>query len=381
MYKWTKREINLLRKHYPITLVRNLVSLFPKRNKATIVAKARSLGLPSAKLWQPEENAILRKYFPKLPMKKMALLLPQRSKTAIWAQGERLGLKQNRNYPRLAINEHYFKTWSPEMAYILGYVLADGCIIEGTYKGYSGSLKLGVQTRDIDILEKIKKQLKSEHKISIVKGAAHLGIASQTIVNDLKSLGIIYRKSLRENVPTVPHKYKKDFIRGVIDGDGSIHFDKRNYPTISVFCGKNTITFIQNHFLNTFNLYSKISSVKKDKHSQFLFYIAYRSNSAKTLIAYLYKDASLYLERKFKLAQRAMMAEIRYRKGYTKEEEEIIRKFYRTYPKKELLSLFPSRKWNEIQSKASAIGIHKYNIKKFKNDFTCSGKSNQGAHN
>ena len=90
----------------------------------------------------------------------LLFLLPKRSKTAIWAQGERLGLKQNRNYPRLAVNEDYFKKWSSEMAYILGFILADGCIIEGTHKGYSGALKFGVHPKDIDILEKIKKQLR-----------------------------------------------------------------------------------------------------------------------------------------------------------------------------------------------------------------------------
>ena len=359
---WSQKEIALLKEYYPVKRVSDLITMFPDRTKPTIVAKALSLRLPSAKLWQLKDNKILHKYFPTHNIQELLKFLPRRSKTAIWAQGERLGLKQNRNHPRLAVNENYFKTWSPEMAYILGFILADGCIVKGIYKGYSDALKFGVQKRDIDILEKIKKELSSNHKISPSLNAFHLGITSQIIVDDLKKLGIIYRKSLRENVPIVPREYIKDFIRGVIDGDGSIHFDKRNHPTISVCGGKNTITFIQNHFLNTFNLYSKICSVKKDENSQFLFYIAYRSNSAKTLIDYLYTNSTLYIKRKFKLAQRASLVEIRYRKGYTKEEEEIIRKFYRTYPKSKLLSLFPGRKWQEIQHKASALGIHKYNI-------------------
>lgn len=361
---WSKKEIFLLEKYYPTIRVKDLVSIFPNRNKATITAKARSLKLHSAKLWQPEENKILHRYFSTRTIQELLRLLPRRSKTAIWAQGERLGLKQNRNHPRLAVNENYFKKWSQEMAYILGFILADGCIIKGTYKGYSGALKFGVHPKDIDILEKIKQKLVSEHKISLVKDAAHLTITSQIIVDDLKNLGIIYRKSLRENVSKVPEKYIKDFIRGIVDGDGSIHFDKRNHPTISVCGGKNTITFIQNYFLNIFKLYSKISSVKKNEHSQFLFYIAYRSNSAKTLIKYLYEDATLYLERKFRLAIRASGVAIKQRKHYTEKEEEIIQKFYKIFPKNKLLSLFPGRKWQEIQHKASALGIHKYNINK-----------------
>ena len=45
--------------------VRNLARYFPWRNKATIVAKAKSLNLPSAKLWQPEEDEILKLCFEK----------------------------------------------------------------------------------------------------------------------------------------------------------------------------------------------------------------------------------------------------------------------------------------------------------------------------
>lgn len=363
MYKWTKREIDLLRKHYPTTLVRNLVSLLPKRNKATIVAKAMSLGLPSAKLWQPEENEILRKYFSVYPVQELLKLLPRRSKTAIWAQGERLGLKQNRKRPKLAVNEYYFKKWSPEMAYILGYILADGCIIEGTYEGYSGALKFGVQKRDVDILEKIKKELSSGHKISPSRNAFHFCITSQIIVDDLKKLGIIYRKSLRENVPSVPSEYKRDFIRGIIDGDGSIHFDKRNHPTISVCGGKNTITFIQNHFLSLFNLYSKIAWREKDENSQRLFYIAYRSNSAKTLVNYLYANSTLYLERKFRLAERSAKAKIKFHNRYTKQEKQTIQESYKALSKVEVLKLLPRRNWDSIQKKAWNLRIHKYNIK------------------
>ncbi|MDO8530425.1 MAG: hypothetical protein Q7S10_03425 [bacterium] len=312
---WSQQEIALLKENYPVKRVRDLAAMFPERTKATIAVKALSLGLPSAKLWQPEENKILREYFSKYPVQELLKLLPRRSKTAIWAQGERLGLKQNRNHPKLAVNEHYFKKWSPEMAYILGFILADGCIIEGTYKGYSEALKLGVNKKDIDILEKIKHQLSSAHKISLGKDAAHLGIVSQIIVNDLKKLRIGYRKSLKENIPSVPKKYVKDFIRGIVDGDGSIHFDKRNYPTLSICGGKNTITFLQSHFISEFNIYSKVGNVKKEG-GQLLFYITYRANSAKTLIGYLYNNATLYLERKFKLAEKSSLIKIKHRKNY-----------------------------------------------------------------
>ena len=318
MYKyWSKKEISLLKKYYPVVQIKNLAKMLPNRTKATIVAKALELKLPSAKIWQPEEKQILKKYFHTLPVNKLQTLLPRRSKTAIWAQGERLGLKQNRNYSRLDINGNYFKKWSQKMAYILGFILADGCIVKGTYKGYSDSLKFGVQKRDTDILEKIKKELKSNHKISLCKKANHFSITNQTLVNDLKKLGIIYRKSLKEKIPDIPAKYTRDFIRGVIDGDGSIHFDKiRNYPTLSVCGGKKTITFIQKHFLSKLNVYSKVGKVKKNLKCKFLFYITYRTNSAKKILKYLYSPAQLYLDRKFKLASKESKINIKFKKSH-----------------------------------------------------------------
>lgn len=303
MAHWSEQEVSLLKELYPKVRVKNLAQTFPARTKDTIVAKALSLNLPSAKLWQSHENQILRIYFPYAPMWQLRQLLSRRSWKAIIAQGERLGLKRGAARPRLLVNEEYFTAWSSNMAYVLGFTLSDGCIIEGTYKGYSDALKFGVQLQDIDIIEKIRHELQSEHKISITGGAAHFCITSRKIVESLKSLGISYRKSLREKVPNVPNTYIRDFIRGVIDGDGGVSIDARGYPVLRVCGGEHIITFIRNHFYTKFGTFSSIGKrpSQKDK-TLHLCSIAYRCNSAQTLIRYLYEHAELYLERKYQTA-------------------------------------------------------------------------------
>lgn len=309
---WTKKEVGLLNKLYPRLRVRDLAHRFPRRTKETIVAKALSLNLPSAKLWQPNENKIIKNCFYSVPRGDLAQMLPRRSWLAIMAQGERLGIKRKRDKPRLRVDENYFKKWSANMSYLLGFILADGCIIQGTYRGYSDSLKFGVQSRDKDILEKIKSELKAEHKLSPIKNAVHLCITSQEIVNDLKKIGIIYRKSLNEIIPKVPPKYTKDFIRGIVDGDGSLWIDNRNYPTLSVSGGENTLRFIRDHFFTKFKLYSKLSRrTYSEDVKKYLYQISYRSNSAKKLIEYLYADAELYLNRKYAIALRCLKAKIK----------------------------------------------------------------------
>ena len=317
--KWGYKEVERLKNLYPTVRVKDLLDKFPNRNADTIVAKALSLSLPSAKTWQLEEDKILKKYFAKATRDELSKLLPKRTWKAIMAQGERLGLRRKRDKPKLTVNENYFKKWSFNMAYILGFILADGCIIQGTYKGYSDSLKFGVQLSDIDILEKIKKELKSEHKLSIIKNAAHFCIASQTLVDDLKKLSISYRKSLNENLPVVPKKYIKDFIRGIVDGDGSIGIDKKGSPSIGVSGGKIVLTFIRDYFLKNMQLYSTVGKRSySEQQKNFLYDIRYKSNTALKIIAYLYNNACLYLDRKYTLARRCSELKIAERRNFHK---------------------------------------------------------------
>lgn len=74
------------------------------------------------------------------------------------AKGEKLKLFRNKSKPRLRVNENYFKKWSHRMAYILGFILADGCIVKPKRLGHGDVLKFGVHVKDIDILEKIKRE-------------------------------------------------------------------------------------------------------------------------------------------------------------------------------------------------------------------------------
>jgi len=351
---WSQKEISLLREFYPKTRVKYLSKIFPNRTKATIVVKALNLNLPSAKLWQAHENDILRKHFAKAPMEKLLGLLPKRSYLAILARGERLSLRRNIKGPKLKVNENYFKKWSSNMAYILGFISADGNIAKITHNGCSDRLSFGQNKKDIDILRKIKQELSAEQTLSIGKKYVHFSVYSQIIVDNLKELGVSYRKSFRKSpgkIPNIPQKYIRDFIRGIVDGDGSIHFDKRKYPTLSICGRKEVMTFIRNHFLSKFDIYSKVS---KSKEKNNLFYIAYKCNSAKTLINYLYKNANLYLERKFKLAKECSQIEMKYRKNYNEDEKNGHQETLSFITKKQNSATFASTKLARYSTKSTS---------------------------
>lgn len=134
---------------------------------------------------------------------------------------------------RKYINQDFFKTWSPNMAYVLGYVAADGCIHAS--KDRINSLIFNITSKDRSHLEKIKKVLESEYKISAkfngtkTGGVAyHIQVRNNTICNDLMNLGINQRKTHTIQPLPVPDEYFSDFIRGFFDGDGTVYLYKVN---------------------------------------------------------------------------------------------------------------------------------------------------------
>jgi hypothetical protein len=62
-------------------------------------------------------------------------------------------------------NTDFFKTWSTDMAYILGFMYADGNITETK----RGTHFVAIYTADRDILVLMKHCFQSEHKISEIK--------------------------------------------------------------------------------------------------------------------------------------------------------------------------------------------------------------------
>ena len=152
------------------------------------------------------------------------------------------------------INKDFFKTWSPDMAYVLGFFAADGYITFNQRKGQFWS----IQITDKELLEEIKKVLKSEHKIGVRVGkkpnkstAYRLQIGSVEMCEDLKKLGMTERKTKNLAIPCIPDKLLPDFIRGYFDGDGNVwigYLNKhRENPTLGL---QTAFTSSSNNFLN-----------------------------------------------------------------------------------------------------------------------------------
>ena len=139
---------------------------------------------------------------------------------------------QSKNARKYHINQDFFKTWSRDMAYILGYWWADGCI----YKGQM--FDITTHAKDKYILKRMAEKLQYEGPIQdyVNRQAYRINFSCVVIYRDIVALGGSERKSLTAVFPNVPKEFLPDFIRGYFDGDGSVWFVKGGPRINSEFC-------------------------------------------------------------------------------------------------------------------------------------------------
>ncbi|MEK7184657.1 MAG: hypothetical protein AAB683_00785 [Patescibacteria group bacterium] len=156
---------------------------------------------------------------------------------------------------RRKFNKEFFKKWSPEMSYILGFLFADGNIIKTKRNTHFTSL----YTADYDLLHAMRGFIGSNHKISERRsetGVVYVvQIGSKELFNDLILLGLTPNKARRMELPKIPKKYAKDFVRGYFDGDGNVWSGltnttrKRKTKTILVAFTSASVGFLHSLFL------------------------------------------------------------------------------------------------------------------------------------
>src|SRR5699024_9206540 len=124
-------------------------------------------------------------------------------------------ITEHRRTNGYSVNADFFSEWTNEMAYVLGFVLTDGCVSGNT---------LTISQKDPYILERIGDAMGSTYRITErANGKGRLftlAVHRKKIVEDLRNLGIVEKKSRVVEFPEVPAEHLPHFIRGVIDGDG-----------------------------------------------------------------------------------------------------------------------------------------------------------------
>ena len=209
-----------------------------------------------------------------------------------------------------SLQEHYFQNIDDEYkAYFLGLIITDGCVHNN--KHGSNLVSITLQDSDKNILQQFIKCIGSNKNItSDGRGCYGIQILSDIMCNDLLQYGIIPNKSLHTIFPNnIPKEMYRHLIRGLIDGDGSYSFysrenqNRHSHTKAIRFCqgNKQFIEDMIEYLSNTLNI-SK-PSIYQEKEN--LWSIAYRKDEDMIkLIDFMYKDAEIYIERKYNTVQK-----------------------------------------------------------------------------
>lgn len=206
-------------------------------------------------------------------------------------------------------NEDYFKKIDTERkAYFLGFILADGCIYLGANKN-SYRFQMNLQIKDRYILEELQKDIGSDYKIQDKqfgnnkdgnpKFASLLKINSSKLCEDLINLGVIPRKSMKQEMKEdlIPNNLVKHFIRGYFDGNGSCSLCQNNNNIALNFLASEKLCNQIDKILIKNNINKNV--LFKHNLSNDLYGLRINNTENKiSLYYYLYKNATIYLKRK-----------------------------------------------------------------------------------
>jgi len=240
------------------------------------------------------------------------------------------------------IDENYFETIDTEdKAYWLGFLAADGTIrlrhggAEKKKRGSSIVLKLAI--KDEHHLKKFAKVFGGDSRITYQRDYTttrkgeesysdncRVSINSNKLVEDIMNKGVIPRKSFTLDKPNIDPIWYSHFIRGYFDGNGSVGFKTKE--------GKRS-----NRDLVIDRLHLSIATVAEDFKVWFIEHFrsldidfvtigkydmgCKNTKGTYRFLDYIYKDATVFLERKYEIAMEFM-------KYYEETRDSIDSKFY-----------------------------------------------------
>jgi intein-encoded DNA endonuclease-like protein len=224
-----------------------------------------------------------------------------------------MGIKPNqkRFARKYKLNETYFDNIdTPNKAYIMGLLHSDG-----SNNISKSTVSISLQEEDRDILERVRLEIGSEKPLEyldysnkhdfgyLYKNQYRLNIFSKHICEMLNDKGIVPDKSLKIGFPNwIDEKLLSHYTRGVFDGDGSLcqsYRNENNKPIIvTITATEDYCKDLQKYCQNILSINPGIYDASCHNGITKVFTISGR-NVCKIFLDWLYKDADLFLQRKY----------------------------------------------------------------------------------
>ena len=213
-----------------------------------------------------------------------------------------------------AVNIHYFDDINtPEKAYWLGFIMADGCICTSSKSCPNSRLDIILKDTDGQHLEKLKAALYYSGDIiyktiydkrGFETRHAELRVNSKDMCRALEKHSVTPRKTGKEEIPnTLPKILYTDFVRGFFDGDGSIAkgIKEHQYRFKLGSSSLKIIKQVQSWFADQ----GICMNYEVETQYSMPFYILEKSgvNDCLKIFHILYDNAAIYLDRKYNRVQ------------------------------------------------------------------------------
>jgi hypothetical protein len=194
----------------------------------------------------------------------------------------------------------FFRVWTPQMAYVLGYWWADGYMY---IKPNTGAHEVRIASNDLEHLLTMAQVVGGKYDLRKVSSKATtyiISFCSKEMYQDILAHGGTPRKSRTIGFPYVPPDLLPHFVRGVVDGDGTLAWNG-DQPVLQIYSGSQQFLFdIAVAIEQATGMYAPNVNANRE-----LWYIKWSTVRARSLAVWLYFDNSgLALERKRAIAKK-----------------------------------------------------------------------------
>ena len=304
---WTNEEISYIKENY-LEMTHSEMGNHLGRSEGAIRAKCFDLNLYKKEVpWEDWELEFVRNNCMTMTRREISEYL-NRSPNAIQVKAARMGFKK---YPYYC-NYHYFdEIDTEEKAYWLGFITADGWISKNDI-GNAGVIGIELQHNDINHLRKFNKSINGNYKITDrwrtcpisanpdkLNHMCMIRIFSIAMYDSLEKLGFSNNKSYDFFIPNMRNDLVRHYLRGYFDGDGCFCLSNKSFGvgfiTASMSLKDGIINICKNANIEVHD-YSYVNEYKTIMYTP----QATKNSEKIKLLDYMYKDATIYLDRKYK---------------------------------------------------------------------------------
>lgn len=208
------------------------------------------------------------------------------------------------------------KIKGPNLWYLMGLITSDGNLS-------SDGRHIDITAKDCDFLTALKMRLGLTNRVGVknkggTKQAYHIQFANRSFYDFLLSIGLMQNKSRVLGALKIPNQYFVDFLRGVIDGDGSMRMwthpsNKKEQWSLRIYSGSGKfVEWLDGMIVSLIRVQGKIY-----KHGETVWVLKYGKMAAREIVRKCYYKDCFGLTRKIELAKKCDSSYIGWKQSKT----------------------------------------------------------------